>query len=151
MHHLYCRLTARSILLTRRRDYNLTDITVRLLSSKPVTGGERDEGVQRGSQHTKQEAGPRTTGGTRQSKRIRQGRDRRENMRLCISKSTTVKDIKVQVCLLFTHLFIDQSLITFFGGISCMNRSKFRQSVRDCFTRVRNCRITRSQSNPWAS
>jgi len=84
--------------LRRRRDYHLTDITVRLLSSKPVTGGgELEEGLQRGSQHTKQESGPRTTGGTRQSKRIRQGRDRRENMRLSISKSTTVKDIKIQL------------------------------------------------------
>jgi len=83
--------------LRRRRDYNLTDITVRFLSSKPVTGGEHDEGQQRGSQHAKQESGPRMTGGTRQSKRIRQGRDRREDTRLRISKSTTVKDIKVQL------------------------------------------------------
>ncbi|KAF8557305.1 cysteine proteinase [Imleria badia] len=84
--------------LKRRRDYNLTDITVRFLSSKPVTGGEHDEGLQRGSQHAKQESGPRTTGGTRQSKRIRQGRgETRENTRLSISKSTTVKDIKVQL------------------------------------------------------
>lgn len=90
-------LTARSILLTRRRDYNLTDITVRFLSSKPVTSGDHDEGLQRGSQHAKPEPGPRTTGGTRQSKRIRQGRGRREDTRLRISKTTTVKDIKVQV------------------------------------------------------
>ncbi|KAG8217868.1 hypothetical protein J3R82DRAFT_6034 [Butyriboletus roseoflavus] len=85
--------------LKRRRDYNLTDITVRFLSSKPITGGEHDEGLaqQRGSQHTKQESGPRATGGTRQSKRIRQGRDRRENTRLRISKLTTVKDIKVKL------------------------------------------------------
>ncbi|KAG6376492.1 hypothetical protein JVT61DRAFT_2485 [Boletus reticuloceps] len=83
--------------LRRRRDYNLTDITVRFLSSKPVAGGEQDEGLQRGSQHAKQESGPRMTGGTRQSKRIRQGRDRREDTRLRISKSTTVKDIKVQL------------------------------------------------------
>ncbi|KAG9318845.1 hypothetical protein JVU11DRAFT_949 [Chiua virens] len=83
--------------LKRRRDYNLTDITVRFLASKPVAGGEHDEGPQRGSQPTKQESGLRATGGTRQSKRIRQGRDRQEYTQLRISKSTTVKDIKIQL------------------------------------------------------
>lgn len=155
--------------MTRRRDYNLTDITVRLLGSKPVTGGEHDEGLpqQRGSHQTKQEFGPRTTGGTRQSKRIRQGRDRRENTRLRISKSTTVKDIKVKVRpslhppFLFSPPSIDSIvdniqikklvLLFFFPSFSCTNRSRFRRSVKDCFTRIGNSRTARSQLKRWVS
>jgi len=41
--------------------------------------------------------GSRTTAGTRQSKRIRQGRDRQESTKLTVSKSMTVKDIKIEL------------------------------------------------------
>ncbi|KAI6138857.1 hypothetical protein EDD17DRAFT_1782678 [Pisolithus thermaeus] len=39
----------------------------------------------------------RSSMGLRQSKRIRQGRARRENARLTVSKSTTVKDMKIMI------------------------------------------------------
>ncbi|KAF9246150.1 hypothetical protein BU15DRAFT_39647 [Melanogaster broomeanus] len=90
--------------LKRRLNYDLADITVRLLSAKSAVGGDTDVAVgapqQRGGENVKQESvslGSRTTAGTRQSKRIRQGRDRQESTKLTVSKSMTVKDIKIEL------------------------------------------------------
>ncbi|KAF8843558.1 cysteine proteinase [Paxillus ammoniavirescens] len=88
--------------LKRRLDYDLTDITVRFLSVKTGTGGDADVAApqQRSGEDVKREPvhlGSRTTAGTRQSKRIRQGRERRDDTKLRVSKSMTIKDIKVQL------------------------------------------------------
>ncbi|KAH7889396.1 hypothetical protein F5I97DRAFT_1801122 [Phlebopus sp. FC_14] len=89
--------------LQRRANYDLTDITVRLLGSKNPAADDRDGGGaphQRSGENGKHESahlGSRPVAGLRQSKRIRQGRDRHENTRVTVSKSTTIKDIKVML------------------------------------------------------
>ncbi|KAL4067914.1 hypothetical protein J3A83DRAFT_4097639 [Scleroderma citrinum] len=69
--------------MRRRSNYERTEITVRLLNAE---NGDH-ESMQ----------GLRPSTGLRQSKRIRQGRGRRESARLTVSKSTTVKDIKTML------------------------------------------------------
>jgi hypothetical protein len=49
------------------------------------------------SAHPHQTYGSHRTFGTRQSKRIRESKDTVEKKRITVSKSTTVKDIKVMV------------------------------------------------------
>ncbi|KAG6332044.1 hypothetical protein ID866_7047 [Astraeus odoratus] len=87
------------VLDTKRSNYELTDITVRLVSSS--ADGEQEAVPQKrgreGSKHEAMQVGPRPSTGLRQSKRIRQGRGRRENVRLTVSKTTTVKDMKVML------------------------------------------------------
>lgn len=85
--------------MRRRSSYELTDITVRFLSGRGHT--EQNPAPQyRAGESFKSEStsvGLRSSTGLRQSKRIRQGRTRRESARLTVSKSTTVKDMKVMI------------------------------------------------------
>lgn len=85
--------------IRRRSDYELTDITVRLVTGS--ANGDQSAVVshQPGGENPRYEMGRtiyRYTG-MRQSKRIRQGRGRREIAKLTVSKSTTVKDMKITV------------------------------------------------------
>ncbi|KAI6132145.1 hypothetical protein EDD16DRAFT_1891250 [Pisolithus croceorrhizus] len=83
--------------MSRRSNYELTDITVRLQSGHVHT---EQNSASRSGESCKLEStslGLRSSMGLRQSKRIRQGRARRENARLTVSKSTTVKDMKIMI------------------------------------------------------
>ncbi|KIJ69021.1 hypothetical protein HYDPIDRAFT_178940 [Hydnomerulius pinastri MD-312] len=83
--------------LQQRSNYNLTDITVRLLGAKSDDGAGGSASQQHNGKHEAAQLGSKVTAGMRQSKRIRQGRDRRENTKLTVSKSMTVKDIKMKL------------------------------------------------------
>jgi ubiquitin carboxyl-terminal hydrolase 48 len=85
----------------RRSNYEFADITVRLLSGK---NAHKDMMTQENTTHKSEESAhpPQTYGshrtfGTRQSKRIRESKDTVEKKCITVSKSTTVKDIKVMV------------------------------------------------------
>jgi len=76
----------------RKSDYDTTNITVRILrvhdSMKPGPTAPNDN-------KTALTCLPRNVGATRQSKRLRQVKEQGEKRKLCISRHTTVKDIKV--------------------------------------------------------
>lgn len=86
----------------RRSNYEFADITVRLLSGK---NANKDIMTQENRPHRSEESAhphqatysSHRTFGTRQSKRIRESKDTVEKRRITVSKSTTVKDIKVMV------------------------------------------------------
>lgn len=85
--------------MRRRSNYELTDITVRLQSGNVHTE-QNSTSQYRSGENCKPESTPvglRSSMGLRQSKRIRQGRARRENARLTVSKSTTIKDMKIMI------------------------------------------------------
>lgn len=86
----------------RRSNYDVAEITVRLLSGKNtskdvVTQENKSHKSEENGQHPQMTYGSNRTFGTRQSKRIRESKDGVEKKRITVSKSTTVKDIKVMV------------------------------------------------------
>ncbi|KAH7913760.1 hypothetical protein BJ138DRAFT_1145448 [Hygrophoropsis aurantiaca] len=87
--------------LKRRSDYELTELTVRILGAKdPIPNPDQPESSTShkiNSEADLRESSNRKGAGTRQSKRIRQAKDAGEKRRLMVSKVTTVKDIKVMI------------------------------------------------------
>ncbi|KAG1827163.1 cysteine proteinase [Suillus subaureus] len=86
----------------RRSNYDVAEITVRLLSGKNaskdvVTQENKSHKSEENGQHPQMAYGSNRTFGTRQSKRIRESKDGVEKKRITVSKSTTVKDIKVML------------------------------------------------------
>lgn len=86
----------------RRSNYDVAEITVRLLSGKNtskdvVTQENKSHKSEENGQHPQMTYGSNRTFGTRQSKRIRESKDGVEKKRITVSKSTTVKDIKVML------------------------------------------------------
>lgn len=85
----------------RRSNYDVAEITVRLLSgkntSKDIVTQEKGHKSEENGQHPQMAYGSNRTFGTRQSKRIRESKDGVEKKRVTVSKSTTVKDIKVML------------------------------------------------------
>jgi ubiquitin carboxyl-terminal hydrolase 48 len=86
----------------RRSNYDVAEITVRLLSGKNaskdvVTQENKNHKSDENGQHPHMAYGSHRTFGTRQSKRIRESKDGVEKKQITVSKSTTVKDIKVMV------------------------------------------------------
>ncbi|KAG7447960.1 cysteine proteinase [Guyanagaster necrorhizus] len=84
----------------RKRDWESTDITIRFgKGSKPDAGGDS----------ISQDPAPKMSG-ARQSKRLRQVKEHGERRKVTISKSTTVKDIKVMLQKIFNILPICQRI-----------------------------------------
>lgn len=86
----------------RRSNYDVAEITVRLLSGKNaskdvVTQENKNHKSDENGQHPHMVYGSHRTFGTRQSKRIRESKDGVEKKQITVSKSTTVKDIKVML------------------------------------------------------
>lgn len=86
----------------RRSNYDVAEITVRLLNGKnaskdAVTQENKSHKSEENGQHPQMAYGSNRTFGTRQSKRIRESKDGVEKKRITVSKSTTVKDIKVML------------------------------------------------------
>ncbi|KAG2750640.1 cysteine proteinase [Suillus brevipes Sb2] len=84
----------------RRSNYDVAEITVRLLSGKNaskdvVTQENKNHKSDENGQHPHMAYGSHRTFGTRQSKRIRESKDGVEKKQITVSKSTTVKDIKL--------------------------------------------------------
>lgn len=126
----------------RRSNYDVAEITVRLLNGKnaskdAVTQENKSHKSEENGQHPQMAYGSNRTFGTRQSKRIRESKDGVEKKRITVSKSTTVKDIKVMV----SACLVCWSSLDF--RHSYMKRSRSRQSVNDCPTVARNLTIIR--------
>ncbi|KAH7929713.1 cysteine proteinase [Leucogyrophana mollusca] len=89
--------------MKRRSDYDLTELTIRILGAKdPIpspdqTPHDNPAPHKTGDQREPLAYGSRKGAGTRQSKRIRQVKEAGEKRKLMVSKLTTVKDIKVMV------------------------------------------------------
>lgn len=85
--------------LYRKSNYSSTEISIRIWGAKdPIPTGPTPDANSQNSE-PKQHSNP--VGALRQSKRIRQGKERASRKRMTITKETTVKDIK-----LFVRYFI---------------------------------------------
>ncbi|EGO18657.1 hypothetical protein SERLADRAFT_418842 [Serpula lacrymans var. lacrymans S7.9] len=83
--------------LKRQLDYEATELTVRVLGPGDSASKIGKQVDQLDSEEQMASKGPRKLSGVRQSKRIRQTKDRGETRRLTIYKSTTVKEIKIML------------------------------------------------------
>lgn len=123
----HCHLPA----VPRKRDWESTDITIRFgKGTKPDAGGDS----------ISRDPAPKMSG-ARQSKRLRQVKQDGERRKVTISKSTTVKDIKIMVRR-FLHLTTVVSM-----EYSCRRYSIFRPYVNASFILDKNWRTTQRRQH----
>lgn len=125
--------------VSRKSTFDTTEITVRILGPGTPTPSPESYSEEQAAGRVAEPAGPPTfitygskkTSGLRQSRRIREGKERGKRCRVTITNDMLVKDLKVLVSLYASNrpaLQVSDALISFTMS------SGSRSSPNDCFT-----------------